>query len=857
MTTIEYVSGLCASGKTTAAEEVICRRVRAGENVLVVVPSVELGEEIEKALRALDPGLPVFRFDRDTQGRGMVMRKLMEHLIHTTQGQVVITTQASFFGLQHFHRREDWHVIIDEVPAGHEGRQLNLPETYRVITDYIDVVEDERSNMVYHSVYAKNRGRLQEYIANPRGDEVWKMLAPVAEAILSDHWNVSVEAGSYWSIQDQASREGRHALYFYSDLSPSVLDGFKSVTMMGALFTDSILYRLWSNQGVEFVENREIVSQLQFREHQNGHRLRILWGFDATWTKSFQVREIPLRDGSKRPAWNALVDATRVELQRLGQPALYVGNKDRMDHLRVAFKDLDAVELPHSPYGFNKYQGRHVAAVLPALNPAPHVYGYLWRYGIDSDDVRAWIYRQWVYQAANRTSLRNPDATATATVIVADHDTAEWLAKLYPGCTVDSLGIDIDTEAQAEGKARPGRPCTGNALSPAERQRRRRERIAGAMLDQKQVNPKAKAGESAVTNISTRYSNNGDSGLAGAAGLDEPVVWYQPGEAVPTHGMDSVELSLYGSIYSTDRNVIRVANAEYFIAELRSLHRVVVDAKHRDNVLLNTTVFDPTLSPDTARGLANIVYIWGIWLDIDDGEMPPDFIPRHILPTTRMVVYNSHSGGNSYRVFIPTKQRMHIRSYAEIVRQIVQEVEQAGYVGKRQRSKTKPLHGIDASKYTPNSLFYLPCQARDPAESFFEDWNQTRRTLLDVDAYVERSVYRSPEEFETWEPDPVEIEELRQHAREAKGDRIAEFVLRYTGEYQSIPDGAGRHAGFFRLAWRLHYACGIGFNDLEPYLWAADYDRSRTAGDVKSILKSLSSGRYRPHWYLDRLRPAA
>jgi hypothetical protein len=116
---------------------------------------------------------------------------------------------------------------------------------------------------------------------------------------------------------------------------------------------------------------------------------------------------------------------------------------------------------------------------------------------------------------------------------------------------------------------------------------------------------------------------------------------------------------------------------------------------------------------------------------------------------------------------------------------------------------------------------------------------------------VERSILRVVEEPD-WVPEPAEVEALQVEAREARGSRREEFIDRYIQEYRSIPDGQGRHTGFFRLGWRLHFAARVPLPDLESYLFASDYDRSRTAADVKSILKSLKSGRYTPAWYRSR-----
>jgi hypothetical protein len=190
---------------------------------------------------------------------------------------------------------------------------------------------------------------------------------------------------------------------------------------------------------------------------------------------------------------------------------------------------------------------------------------------------------------------------------------------------------------------------------------------------------------------------------------------------------------------------------------------------------------------------------------------------------------------------------MHVRAYREVVQQIVQTVEQEGYCSKKHPVPGQPRHGIDASKFTPCSLFYLPCQARRPEESFFHDHGQSRRRLLDVAHWIETSILREPEAF-VFEPTEVEWEVMRVEATEAIGDRRAVLIERYIAEYTALWDGMGRYHAFFRLAWKLHYILAIPRYDLDWWLRKADMDGSRTAEHYRSIHQTLQGGRYAPMW---------
>ena len=108
------------------------------------------------------------------------------------------------------------------------------------------------------------------------------------------------------------------------------------------------------------------------------------------------------------------------------------------------------------------------------------------------------------------------------------------------------------------------------------------------------------------------------------------------------------------------------------MSQLRDCAGTQLKHKH-ENTLLCTSAFEPSLSGETNRGLANITHIWGVWLDIDGGSMPKEEIPL-LFPHLRMAVFNSWSPGN-YRIFIPTTQYMSTGTYDEVMKQLVQAVE--------------------------------------------------------------------------------------------------------------------------------------------------------------------------------------
>jgi hypothetical protein len=166
-------------------------------------------------------------------------------------------------------------------------------------------------------------------------------------------------------------------------------------------------------------------------------------------------------------------------------------------------------------------------------------------------------------------------------------------------------------------------------------------------------------------------------------------------------------------------------------------------------------------------------------------------------------------------------------------------LEDAGYDvnrPKRGRKKKvdskKPNSGLDWTKRSATSLFYLPCQAEDPEHSFFHYYDEPERLALDPVPWIENS--QNPIQLEMrsdWsEPwvNEKEIDEAR--------------VLRAKGEWRATPRKQGNDA-FFRLALECKRA-GMNHGQIEAVLRAeAEYAHSpgERKAQIPSILNSLKA----------------
>jgi hypothetical protein len=260
-----------------------------------------------------------------------------------------------------------------------------------------------------------------------------------------------------------------------------------------------------------------------------------------------------------------------------------------------------------------------------------------------------------------------------------------------------------------------------------------------------------------------------------------------------------------GTLYSDTFSSKPLAYCAYysddeFIDVLAAFHEDIIGKKEQ-RWLISPAIFDPDKCEGSDRGLGNIVYMRGIWLDFEDGDLKPDEFPS-LFPHVRMVVFNTfrHTKENPrFRVFIPTTGVMPPEAYTRIWDQIALKIRDAGFsVGKPKKGQLK-RSGLDRSKRSPTSLFYLPCQAQNREESFFKEY-KVERTALDPADWIENSAF-------DFEVSDFRSFDFQQEDREPDQARIEAART----EWRATPKGEGDFA-CFKFAIELEKA---GMSDWE------------------------------------------
>lgn len=842
---IHYLNALAGAGKTRAFVRYADRLARRGLKTLIVQPTQDLIDKtVADELGQIAPSYPVTCF-HGGRGSGSVVGAIVQHLRKAKpgQGEVLFITHEAFVRLPYIHRPGDWVLLFDEVPAVDVFDPYTLPVTHSLITDHLAL---DARGPTYPRLKcrdddaAKCIGKIAD---NSDGDVVLEKLQPLARRLVSEHWQVHVDQRQYARLIRGEKTDS--TLNTYAVLKPSIFAGFKRVILASACIQETMAYKLFAAQGCKMLPvSARLLRDLRYTRHEHGERITIFYACDEAWSKRFRDKLVEDGVGGSIKLGDRIGVAV---LDQFGdEPFLWMGNKDVKDNI---FGVAGAQRLPNTPHGLNQYQHFHNIVVLSALNPPPQHFRFLAEFGIDGDEVRTAHYRTAVYQAVMRSSIRNPQDMTAKQVVVMDRDTAEWLADLFPGATIAPLpGLDVVPRKGKAGRKR-------KHSSGSERTKScRAEKHTKLLAELDRLN-------------GTDFAMNGYPDLdPGAFGCND-IASYIRDYVTPISALSGMA---FATIYDkTPLGQIDYQDDDAFVAELRRLHQDVV-AKE-DAGLFAPACFDATRSDETARGLANVTYLRGIWLDNDGGDLTYAAFAE-LFPYLRVVVWNTASSTPEkprWRAFIPTTCAMSVEVHKLIIAEIVGVLNSAGYWGQRKlekdtRLKGKRCHGFDESKFVATSMFYLPCQARHPKGSFFTDFGvrDPWRGPLSVHDWLDHVIGK-------WKPEPEIVpvlplteasivlpnpaptsspptrlqalrEQLQQDHRQSVTGRQEEKVARAIEAWRSTPSGSGHHALFCLGAalWRAGLAPHeVRLKLQEEVMFAISPWERR--GEISGIIKKL------------------
>lgn len=458
MKTISYVSAPAGSGKTYGLVEHAIAEAKAHKKIIIAQPSKRLIQQTEKQIRAGDPAAVVTSiFSRTDYDR--TVQRVHDHLERADphQGEILLITHVALKLMNKAHRKF-WDLYVDEIPSVFDRINLKIAKTHEHVTPFLTVSELVPGITV---LTVGEAARVDELIANATDDQNIASFTELLNAIRDPNQIVCVTADRYNDLLTNPNTTGD--MDFFTILTDDFVDGFASVTFMGANAEASEMLIIWDKLlNIQFVQHPILAAKLRYVEHENGHRLTIKYLFEK-WSKSYSNAG---HEGDKTLDKLARVITPYMD----GRRFIWQANAKVRDTLFDPYS-----RLPHQAHGLNEdaFSKTHNVVLLSALNHSDPAYTFLALIGVDRATADTMVQYQSDYQTMMRCSLRERTATAPVEVIVTTRASAEWIAERFPECMVEALDHDI-----AEGASR-GRKKKEKALTSTERSRLRRAREKG------------------------------------------------------------------------------------------------------------------------------------------------------------------------------------------------------------------------------------------------------------------------------------------------------------------------------------------------------------------------------------------
>lgn len=815
---IHTVNALCGAGKTYQALEWAMTKAEQGEKICIVQPTIALiDQSYDDVIKR--KGSRLFSVERfhsgvDTGDSHSIRKDVIERFkwSYDELGSIVFISHATFLALPYFHNRQSWTLICDEIPQVVTTEERNISHTHSVFTKSILV---ESRDQVYYRLKEhrqKNKqSEIRKIAENVSRDDVYSVFKPIAEGIVSNTRDVFIKKENWHRIVTNTANAARFKFTAHLVLKPWIFKDFKQVILMGAMIQESLLYKLWFHQ-VEFIEMKEIQDKLRYTKHDVNGSLTIKYLIEGTWTKNFYEQSAENQQ--------TIMDCFEAAVSREfdGKEFLYVANNS----IQKLFMKHGAAakRLPSFAHGINTFQQYDNVAFMSALNPIPATFGFLSTKNISDSELSCAITNQTCYQAVLRGSLRDPSRHSDKVVIVPSKDVAEWLSSHFSSASVQKLaGLPVLPK-----KRSAGRPKTNKAVATIHRKRKeRKQKLIKQVLEmtenQELLKEREKCHENTIENSNIVTENS----------------FFE----------SKISLQCFNTKFDApdSKLLLEAATEQDLVEALKELSGRVIGAK-TDNFLISPSSFGDQLNDNgqRSRELSNVKSAWGIWIDVDGGEMTPEEL-KNILPELRMIIFNTYSGEGRYRVLIPTNLFMSASAYKDIQKSILATIERsdAKFTSSDKLRDGYRLHGVDKSKMNAASLFYAPSQAKDRADSFFE---VREGKPLDVLEWLRKPLHNDVSDVDTAtvETQPVDGEH---HGASTTTSYSAE-IQRYISEYVNVPAGSGlRNEAFYKLGLKLS-ALGLLNNEIEVELARADYDGSRRKKRaIKSVIKSLGQSRRR------------
>ncbi len=792
---IYYVDALCGAGKTTAAIQWALNEAKRGERICFVQPTIELINQTYDSLIQENQSacVTIEKFTSEIYP-GSVVTKIANFLRACFDpGTILIITINSFLKLRYFHQPEEWIIIFDEIPNPFNYGEIKAKKTF---SSLLPGLEEESINQVMSELsFPHNK---QHILKNCSNDESLTPYAELSELLQNQKYKVCVKSGDFKAL---FTRGNQKSMYFLAILDLGILLSFKKIIVMGACFHDSFFkiisdhYKVSNRINLYFREHEAIKNKLHNNTslHQNAGKLKILYGYERTWSKTFFNKMIP---NSDLRYVDEYVEAINTEFA--DNEFIFSINNDEEN---LVSKLPNGERVSGMPFGINEYQSYDHSAYISANNPHPQFYILLKAFGIDSESIKTQMHFHAAYQFIMRSSLRTFGAKGDCTIIVPTLELANYLKNKFSNATIDKLKNTSPVPSYSK-RGRKKKICPKSPQQKTEHSRRR-EYIAE------------------VEKINCNFNSNYIK--------DKKVTKYSLSSTI-SYQIFQDKFSLVDNEMTIESSVQEMMEDwESFITLARENEKETGRKKKDDHYLISTAKFK-----GTRRLLKEVEYIFGIWLDFDGGDFSPKDLMT-LFPDNYIVIFNTFTTErNRFRAFFPTDMILTPWAFKDICRTISAMIEDSGYrINPKGIKEGDKVCMLDHGKFNAASIFYAPrdSEHKKRGSTFYK---HQKGEFLDVDYFLHYPMHQ-------------EVYELiiKNIVQEDIGDTIknnSETMISLNNQievYRSLRKGSGkRHYGFFKLAVSLSYLTKDE-QEIRRQLEIADWDGARGKKGINDCIKNL------------------
>ena len=672
--------------------------------------------------------------------------KYIRYLNNEGRG-VLIITQIAFERLDMNLFDNTWNIITDEIPTVDNFLALAVPFNSHMLKEYFTV--GQKINSTQYVLELKSQKQCYAFV-NRWEDSIDAVYKPLVQQILDGN-QVIVDAGGwdrvmedYWIDLEKRSLCESYTLYFLIFKTPVLWTPFKKTIMMGANFQSSMLYTLWNDYyGVNFVQEKQISSKLQFTAHPNGHRLVVTYLQERAYSRH-QADQIDA---------NGLTNAeNNIELAHkfLGDNnVLCALNKDD-----EKFKPEEWRQISVKSHGSNSYMDYHKIYFGAALNRHPKHNTMLSAFGIPNYIIEDSFQNEIAYQVICRTSIRSLTSQDTIEVVVQDKRSAEYIAARFPGCTI---GLISGGKKKVVG------------LTPTERKWKKKTEL---LKDQYKLAVQMAMEENGCVIDLDELDESGEI-------IDKTALNLALHKALRKGDVTSpyvLNINLFADLFTNKAESGKTGLCEFVdvLSQWQTNYRI---GQKDQNVLFNEGGF-----VDGIRKKANFQYSSLVILDIDGGELPPDefrkiFEHEKISHCAMNSFSNGVDGEMRYRAIFfldkPAVPEVHAMAHDYLTEILKQHHYYTCPLGEKDKPFMKKmklldekakLSGVDASKRNGYSIFYAPCTRIGYEEhAFFYRAFTNERDLkyhtLKVDNLIKHS-HKNERKMKIQYDEPVETQEI-------------------------------------------------------------------------------------------------